>query len=82
MEGGETSERSMSASTRNIPRLISVAEIIKREYFKELSPGPESTGLYQYNHLGFVEEYAINSESQKDEAQRQEYIMSALEGKN
>ena len=80
--GGETNERSISASARNIPRLISVVEIIKREYFKELSPGPESTGLYHYNYLGFIEEYALNTDSQKDEEHRQKYIISALEGKN
>ena len=70
-----------SAST--IPRLISVVDIIKREYFKALPP--ERTGLYQYNHLGYLEE--DNEDHSKDatsvaEGDRAAYITAALQGKN
>ena len=72
-----------SHSVRNIPRLISVVEIIKREYFKTLPSGPESTGLHQYNHLGFLEERELNSSYEEaDEESRQRGITAALEGRN
>ena len=69
--------------TSTIPRLISVVEIIKREYFKALPP--ERTGLYQYNHLGYLEE--DNEDHSKDatsvaEGDRAAYITAALQGKN
>jgi len=69
-------------STSNIPRLISVSEIIKREYFRNLPP--ESTGLYQYNHLGYLEEddAALSNPNTLDENDRVEYITAVLEGKN
>ncbi|KAL5526020.1 hypothetical protein ACEPAG_7358 [Sanghuangporus baumii] len=78
---GESRDRAISSSVLNIPRLISVVEIIKREYFKELAPGSQSTGLYQYNHLGLIEGCALDPGSQDDERQRQKHIMTALEGK-
>ncbi|KAL5503893.1 hypothetical protein ACEPAH_7964 [Sanghuangporus vaninii] len=80
-DNGESRDRAISSSVLNIPRLISVVEIIKREYFKELAPGSQNTGLYQYNHLGFIEGCALHAGSQDDEDQRQKRIMTALEGK-
>ncbi|EJD06676.1 uncharacterized protein FOMMEDRAFT_76695 [Fomitiporia mediterranea MF3/22] len=75
--------KAVSQSVRNIPRLISVVEIIKREYFKTLPPGPESTGLHQYNHLGFLEERELNSGYEDaDEESRQRGITAALKGHN
>lgn len=69
-------------STSNIPRLISVSEIIKREYFRKLPP--DSTGLYQYNYLGYLEEDdpALSNPNTLDENDRTEYITAVLEGKN
>lgn len=69
-------------STSNIPRLISVSEIIKREYFRKLPP--DSTGLYQYNYLGYLEEDdpALSNPNTLDENDRAEYIRAVLEGKN
>ncbi|KAL5485768.1 hypothetical protein ACEPAI_6809 [Sanghuangporus weigelae] len=78
---GESRDRAISSSVLNIPRLVSVVEIIKREYFRELASGSQSTGLYQYNHLGFIEECALDPGSQDDEGQRQKHIMTVLEGK-
>lgn len=70
-------------STQTIPRLISVVEIIKREYFKSKEPGIQSTGLYQYNHLGFLEESRETSHSIiSDEDVRQKEIAAALECQN
>lgn len=69
-------------STANIPRLISVSEIIKREYFRKLPF--DSTGLYQYNYLGYLEEddTALSNLNTLDENDRAEYIAAVLEGKN
>lgn len=70
-------------STQIIPRLISVVEIIKREYFKSKEPGLQNTGLYQYNYLGFLEESKDMSNSKiSDEDVRQKDIAAVLEGQN
>ena len=79
---GNSTHSALHASPRSIPRLISVAEIIKREYLKTLIPGPESNGLYQYNYLGYVEDSAVTSGlGSATENQREQEIAVALEGK-
>ncbi|KAF7978848.1 hypothetical protein HWV62_44659 [Athelia sp. TMB] len=52
----ETKDR-MPDSTTTIPRLISVVEIIKREYLKTLSlkESRSLTGLHQYNEIGVLD---------------------------
>jgi hypothetical protein len=45
-------------STDTIPKLISVAEIIKREYLK--SCNTRSTGLHQYNQVGCLEDLSYD----------------------
>jgi hypothetical protein len=49
--------RGLSASSTTIPRLISVVEIIKREYLAAMNAqrSPDLVGLYQYNEMGSLE---------------------------
>lgn len=75
----------MPASTTTIPRLISVTEIIKREFLKTL-PADEAqqntlTGLHQYNELGILPEEP-NVEPVDAEAERLQSLTHALTGKN
>lgn len=70
-----------------IPRLISVAEIIKREYLKKLDPsnseGGALPGLHQYNEIGCLEEPDPPSDDPEAQDQvRQSAITRALQGKN
>ncbi|THH11023.1 hypothetical protein EW145_g931 [Phellinidium pouzarii] len=76
-----------SPSASNIPRLISVIEIIKREYLKTKVPGHghDRTGLFQYNSLGTLggSESPVDSIWESlDEEHRQRRITAALEGRN
>ncbi|OCH94877.1 hypothetical protein OBBRIDRAFT_884432 [Obba rivulosa] len=52
----ESEKSRMASSMSTIPRLVSVAEIIKREYLKGLSPelaeSGNLSGLHQYNEVG------------------------------
>ncbi|OAX40567.1 hypothetical protein K503DRAFT_599499 [Rhizopogon vinicolor AM-OR11-026] len=62
-----------------IPRLISVVEILKREYLKTLDVSSgQLTGLHQYNELQWEQRGEIPTEG-KDRAAN---IVKALEGKN
>ena len=74
-------------TTSTIPRLISVVEIIKREYIKLLGQKQSSrlTGLHQYNEFVCLEELGILDNpgaSANTEEQRAEQLKMALEGKN
>ncbi|KXN82469.1 hypothetical protein AN958_02530 [Leucoagaricus sp. SymC.cos] len=73
----------LNNATLVIPRLISVVEIIKREYLKALHDehSPRLTGLHQYNQLGTLEELGYG-ESGDGSENRDEEIAFALEGKN
>lgn len=73
--------------THNIPRLLSVTEIIKREYLASLEPSFTTlVGLHQYNYLGFLEGPEINESTigggDGDEEKRAEEIIRVLSGKN
>ncbi|TDL14423.1 hypothetical protein BD410DRAFT_204095 [Rickenella mellea] len=74
-----TPRRSKSAVTSNVPRLVSVVEIIKREYLKSLPPGPRQS-LHQYNQLQFLENTTDSADGSEDTRMRE--ILAALEGKN
>ncbi|KAN0093107.1 hypothetical protein V8E55_003891 [Tylopilus felleus] len=52
-------------STSTIPRLVSVVEIIKREYLKsrDVSAG-DASGLHQYNQLLFEQQHKIPVEGE------------------
>ncbi|KAF5363376.1 hypothetical protein D9756_000012 [Leucocoprinus leucothites] len=68
-----------------IPRLISVVEIIKREYIKILvdTHSPRLVGLHQYNQLGTLEDLGYGETVEDDEDDtRDKQIAFALEGKN
>ncbi|KAF8665421.1 hypothetical protein AX16_000440 [Volvariella volvacea WC 439] len=84
-----TSTTSTSSITANIPRMLTVVEIIKREYLKELAAKKSDRllGLYQYNEVGCLEELEespIGGETDQNqaEADRSERIVAMLQGKN
>ncbi|KAG9225785.1 hypothetical protein CCMSSC00406_0007795 [Pleurotus cornucopiae] len=67
------------------PRLISVVEIIKREYLKILASSKSARliGLHQYNEIGCLEDLEpAKQQSQVAEEERTANILQALEGKN
>ncbi len=69
-----------------VPRLVSVVEIIKREYIKtlELSHSTRLLGLHQYNQVGSLEELGmapVISDSIGEGEQRAENLIKALDGK-
>ncbi|EPS96728.1 hypothetical protein FOMPIDRAFT_1107769, partial [Fomitopsis schrenkii] len=72
-------------STTTIPRLISVVEIVKREYLKALDPAlalsGNLSGLHQYNQIGELEQPDEPQGSLSAEEQRQRDISQALSGK-
>jgi hypothetical protein len=71
--------RKLASSTEDIPRLITVVEIVKREYSKALSKKASETSpipatLHQYNYLG-----CLPTDRGFEE---QDELLVALEGKN
>ncbi|KII89610.1 hypothetical protein PLICRDRAFT_108070 [Plicaturopsis crispa FD-325 SS-3] len=76
------SAKRISPSTTTIPRLISVVEIIKREYLKTLDISRSETllGLHQYNEVGCLEDIGFADDSVEEDAVS--IITRALEGKN
>jgi hypothetical protein len=82
-QGTEEKKRGPSVSTITIPRLISVVEIIKREYLAAMNTNrsPDLVGLYQYNEVGSLEERVENeSEKEEDAEDRRKMITEALIG--
>ncbi|KAK0198497.1 hypothetical protein F5146DRAFT_93814 [Armillaria mellea] len=83
----QRAKSSLSTATTTIPRLISVVEIIKREYIKILESKhlPRLFGLHQYNEVGSLEDIGLGEEDttpEDKEKQRAASIITALEGKN
>ncbi|TFK77458.1 hypothetical protein BDN72DRAFT_830624 [Pluteus cervinus] len=86
-----TSSRSLAPSTSTVPRLISVTEIVKREYLKSLDAKRSTrlVGLHQYNEFGILSEDEDGEEDaggtgglEKDKtSKRAENIIDALQGK-
>ncbi|KAF8162462.1 hypothetical protein K438DRAFT_1618251 [Mycena galopus ATCC 62051] len=82
-----TNPPSLSHTASTVPRLISVVEIIKREYLKKLEIEKSSTllGLHQYNQIGTLEELGLDTPNpelpQDTDALRSQAIAAALEGK-
>ncbi len=77
----------MHPSLSLIPRLISVVEIIKREYVKKLDPLLAEkgclSGLHQYNELGTLDSFGEETEDdQVREERRLDSLASALKGTN
>ena len=83
--GKEKGER-MHPSMATIPRLVSVVEIIKREYLKTVDPKlPEAgllSGLHQYNEVGSLEEEGLMDAAEDAEEARVETVARALQGKD
>ncbi|KAJ7641493.1 hypothetical protein FB45DRAFT_900350 [Roridomyces roridus] len=78
---------SFAHTASTVPRLISVVEIIKREYVKKLDLEHSSvlTGLHQYNEIGTLEELGVvvpvADDEQDAETQRSQDIVATLQGK-
>ncbi|KAJ6582926.1 hypothetical protein DFH09DRAFT_1029318 [Mycena vulgaris] len=78
---------SISPTASTVPRLISVVEIIKREYVKKLELEHSSTlvGLHQYNEIGTLEALGLSTPDteppQDPESLRSQEIVAALQGK-
>ncbi|KAG6892861.1 hypothetical protein C0992_012180, partial [Termitomyces sp. T32_za158] len=68
-----------SKATTAVPRLLSVVEIVKREFIKSLAAkrSPRLAGLHQYNEIGCLE----NTEPAVEEDRTAE-IRRALSGSN
>ncbi|GJE92376.1 hypothetical protein PsYK624_085300 [Phanerochaete sordida] len=82
----EKEKEKLHPSMALIPRLISVVEIIKREYVKLLDPvlaeRGQLAGLYQYNELGELDlAHAAHAGEDAEEARRRE-LAAMLQGKN
>jgi len=74
-----------SASTTAIPRLITVVEIIKREYLIVMNAKrlPQLVGLFQYNEIGSLEDQDENEKEEEGEenaGDRMKMITEALAG--
>jgi hypothetical protein len=75
----------ISASTTTIPRLITVVEIIKREYLAAMNAKwpPQLVGLFQYNEIGSLEDLVENEreeEGEENAGDRMKIITEALTG--
>jgi hypothetical protein len=76
-------KRGLSPSTLTIPRLITVAEIIKREYLLAMDAKlmPDLVGLYQYNEIGCIENGVENEAGEESAEDRMKMLAEVLEGK-
>jgi len=75
----------LSAATIAIPRLITVVEIIKREYLAAMNAkkSPQLVGLFQYNEIGSLEDQVENEKEEEEEesaGDRMKMITEALSG--
>ncbi|THH16655.1 hypothetical protein EW146_g4014 [Bondarzewia mesenterica] len=79
----ENNQKNASVPTTTIPRLISVVEIIKREYVKMMDTKrqTELTGLHQYNEIGYLEE-GEKSDKEESVEDRARMLIQALKGGN
>ncbi|KAI0353808.1 hypothetical protein OH77DRAFT_1360056, partial [Trametes cingulata] len=72
-------------SLATIPRLVSVVEIIKREYLKTLDPGLAEagnlSGLHQYNEVGDLADAGYIEQTEDEEQARLESLALALQGR-
>lgn len=68
-----------------VPRLVSVVEIVKREYVKLLDPSLAEqgclSGLHQYNEIVHLDVAASNAGPTDAEEQRLEALTHALQGR-
>ncbi|CCM04689.1 uncharacterized protein FIBRA_06875 [Fibroporia radiculosa] len=75
----------MHTSTSMIPRLVSVVEIIKREYLKTLDPALSDagklSGLHQYNEVDALDDIDSGDSIETAEEKRQKELAAVLRGK-
>ncbi|KAI0648847.1 hypothetical protein C8Q79DRAFT_904582 [Trametes meyenii] len=73
-------------SMATIPRLVSVVEIIKREYLKTLDPALAKagclSGLHQYNEIDDLESAGYIEETGDEEQDRLATLVLAMQGRN
>ena len=79
--------KTASLATGTVPRLLSVVEILKREYISLLDAKKSLRmfGLHQYNELSTLEALGVaigTAPNADDEAQRSLDIIQALSGRN
>jgi len=74
---------SKATATLAVPRLLSVVEIVKREFIKSLEAkrSPRLLGLHQYNEIGCLEDLPTFVEEPQTEEDRATGIASALSGR-
>ncbi|KAG6815868.1 hypothetical protein H0H87_010658 [Tephrocybe sp. NHM501043] len=72
----------MSKATTAVPRLLTVVEIVKREFMKSLEAkrSPRLAGLHQYNEIGCLEALTPPVEAALED--RPADIQKALSGRN
>jgi hypothetical protein len=89
-------EGSTKTATTNVPRLISVVEIIKREFLRNLAihHSPRLAGLHQYTEIGCLEDLPKPAQAEpsipsREEGEREQVVderakevVQALNGKN
>ncbi|KAG8834818.1 hypothetical protein FRC17_006926 [Serendipita sp. 399] len=79
-----TKKEKLASSTANIPRLVSVTEIIKREFATLVAANkggphnPPGALLYQYNMVGTLPDHRMESAEEVDPM----VVLQALEGKS
>lgn len=73
---------SKSLVTSTVPRLISIVEIVKREFVKAMvaKKSLRLAGLHQYNELGCLEDLGLANRGEEDE-DRPSALARALDGK-
>ncbi|GLB39401.1 hypothetical protein LshimejAT787_0605630 [Lyophyllum shimeji] len=76
-----TRTSSKANATLNVSRLLSVVEIVKREFIKSLQAkhSPRLAGLHQYNEIGCLEDLEMFAEEPREEDRATE-IARALSG--
>ena len=81
-KGGHS--RGLDNATATVPRLVTVTEIIKREYLEllKVSRSARLVGLYQYNEISILDPCAEPEESAEKEKRRSEAIINAMNGKS
>ncbi|KAG6827930.1 hypothetical protein H0H92_009908 [Tricholoma furcatifolium] len=83
-ESTSASTSKLSKATTTVPRLLTVVEIIKREFIKSLESqrSPRLAGLHQYNEICLFESLGPECEDAENEETRATEIRRALSGVN
>ncbi|KAF5338750.1 hypothetical protein D9611_013344 [Ephemerocybe angulata] len=86
---GKKDAKKLASSAALVPRLLTVVEIVKREYLRDLATrrSPRMKGLHQYNEIGTLEDTEDTKEEKAEggadeEQERAKKIVEAVSGKN